>query len=118
MKRYINKKTEKWYNEGESITLTLENGSVFSGIPTEEQLREWGFEEWTPTPAPEPTEEELERQRLQNRLIEIEEELKSMDYLTSKYIDGEDMTQYGDWQSVRRQLRQEYREIEDSLNNL
>lgn len=117
-KMYINKKTQEQYQEGESITITLDDGSVFSGIPTVAQLEAWGYEEWTPEPAPEPTEEELERQNLQDRLIQIEEELKSMDYLTSKYIDGEDMTQYGDWQSTRRQLRQEHREIEEQLNNL
>ena len=59
------------------------------------------------------TEEDLIRQRMS----EIEEELKKMDYLTSKYIDGEDMTQYGDWQGERRALRNEYRELEASLEN-
>lgn len=39
---------------------------------------------------------------------EILAELQSMDYLTSKYIDGEDMTEYGDWQARRRALREEY----------
>lgn len=118
MKKYVNKESQQWYDEGTSITCRLDNSSVFSGIPTEAQLEAWGYEEWTPEPVPEPTEEELEKQRLQDRLIQIEEELKSMDYLTSKYIDGEDMTKYGDWQSTRRQLRQEYREIEEQLNNL
>ena len=116
MKRYINKKTGTWYSEGESITIRQEDGSVFSGMPTEEQLEVWGYEEWTPEPAPEPTEEEQERQQLQERLREIEEELKDMDYLTSKYIDGEDMSQYGDWQDHRHELRLEYREIENVLN--
>lgn len=115
MKRYNNKETQEWYTEGDVITRQVNASTVFSGVPSEEQLREWGFEEWTPTPAPEPTEEELERQQWQDRLREIEEELKGMDYLTSKYIDGEDMSQYGDWQAKRRALRQEYRDIEEIL---
>lgn len=116
MKQYINKETEKWYSKGESITIRQEDGSVFSGIPTEQQLLAWGFEEYVPEPVPEPTEEEQERQQLQERLREIEQELQSMDYLTSKYIDGEDMSEYGDWQGRRKQLRQEYRDIEALLN--
>ena len=47
---------------------------------------------------------------------EIEQMLASMDYLTSKYIDGEDMSQYGDWQEERKQLRIEYRQLENLLN--
>jgi len=69
MKRYVNKETQEWYQEENSITRRLNDGSVFSGIPTKEQLEAWGFEEWTPEPAPELTEEELEKQRLQDRLI-------------------------------------------------
>jgi hypothetical protein len=38
-----------------------------------------------------------------------------MDYLTSKYIDGEDMSEYGDWQAKRRALREEYRQLEEEL---
>ena len=116
MKRYNNKKTQEWYTEGDAITRQVNASTVFSGVPSEEQLESWGFEEWTPEPIPQPTAEELERQQLENRLREIEEELKGMDYLTSKYVDGEDMTQYGDWQAERRQLRIEYREIENMLN--
>lgn len=43
---------------------------------------------------------------------QIKAQLASMDYLTSKYIDGEDMTEYGDWQGRRKALREEYRELE------
>lgn len=52
-----------------------------------------------------------ERQR-QPRMAEIKAELQSMDYLTSKFIDGEDMSDYGDWQERRRALRAEYNELE------
>lgn len=53
MKRYYNPTTKEWYNEGQSLTGRIENG-VFAGVPTEEQLTEWGFEEYVaPTPTPE-----------------------------------------------------------------
>ena len=54
------------------------------------------------------------------RMQEIQKELSSLDYLTSKEIDGEDMTEYddkydGDWHNYRKQLRIEYRELENLL---
>ena len=53
MKRYYNATTKEWYTEGNSITKNISNG-VFSGIPSEQQLTEWGFEEYIqPTPTPE-----------------------------------------------------------------
>ena len=67
-------------------------------------LAEWGFEPYTP-PTPQV---DTREQRMQ----EILAELSSMDYLTSKYIDGEDMTEYGDWQARRKALREEYRQLE------
>ena len=52
MKRYYNSTTKEWYNEGQSLTKRVENG-VFTGIPSEEQLTQWGFREWVePTPTP------------------------------------------------------------------
>ena len=45
MKRYYNQTINKWYTEGLSITYTTPT-QIFSGIPTEEQLQEWGFEEY------------------------------------------------------------------------
>lgn len=53
MKRYYNKTTGEWYNEGHSMTHSTDS-KLFSGVPTEEQLIEWGFEEWV-EPAPTPT---------------------------------------------------------------
>lgn len=53
MKRYYNSTTHEWYTEGTSLTRKVDNG-VFSGIPSEQQLEQWGFEEWIkPTPTPE-----------------------------------------------------------------
>jgi hypothetical protein len=43
---WINENTGKIYYAG-SITINR-NGVLFSGIPTEEQLTEWGFVEYVP----------------------------------------------------------------------
>ena len=109
MTTYYNKKTAEYYYEGRSITRRLDNGYLFAGVPTEQQLAEWGFEPYTP-PVPQV---DVREQRMQ----EILAELSSMDYLTSKYIDGEDMTEYGDWQGKRKALREEYRELEQENSN-
>ena len=52
-KRYYNSTTKEWYTEGNSLTRRV-NGALFSGVPSVEQLTDWGFVEWvepTPTPA-------------------------------------------------------------------
>ena len=107
MKRYRNKTTGEIYLEGRTLTWQIDESTLWSGIPTEEQLSEWGFEEMI---IPQPTEREI-------KMRQIKAELASMDYLTSKYIDGEDMTEYGDWQSKRKALREEYRELEQENSN-
>ena len=48
MTTYYNKKTAEYYYEGRSITRRLDNGYLFAGVPTEQQLEEWGFEPYTP----------------------------------------------------------------------
>lgn len=68
MKRYYNETTGEWYNEGRSMTHSTEN-MLFSGIPTEEQLTEWGFEEWS---EPKPTPQQLLEQAKQRKIAEIE----------------------------------------------
>lgn len=108
---YYNKETKERYTSGKSITRRLEGGKIFSGVPTAEQLTGWGFKEVLIKDY-EPTIVDKREMRIQ----EIHEQLCSMDYLTSKFIDGEDMSQYGDWQEQRRQLRQELRKLEDNLN--
>ena len=100
---YKNNTTGEMYHGG-AITRRLDNGAVVTGTPTPEMLAEWGFEPYIP-PIPQV---DTREQRMQ----EILAELSSMDYLTSKYIDGEDMTEYGDWQAKRKALREEYRELE------
>lgn len=105
---YYNKEKNVYYLEGEILTWQTSDTSLFSGIPTRSQLLNWGFEEAT-IPQPTPREKRME---------EILAELASMDYLTSKYIDGEDMTEYGDWQQQRRLLREEYRQLEADINTV
>ena len=51
MATYYNKKTGESYYDGMSMTRRLDDGRIFAGVPTAEQLEEWGFEEWIePTP--------------------------------------------------------------------
>lgn len=100
---YKNNTTGEMYFGG-AITRRLANGAVVTGTPTPEMLAEWGFEPYIP---PQPRVDTREQ-----RMQEILAELASMDYLTSKYIDGEDMTEYGDWQAKRKALREEYRQLE------
>lgn len=115
MKIYYNKSTNEWYTEGNVLTRRIDKG-VFSGIPSEKRLKEWGFEEYIPPTPENPTKEEIAEMERQNRMSTILQELQSMDYLTSKYVDGEDMSAYGDWQERRKQLRAEYRELEEQAN--
>ena len=68
MKRYYNPTTNEWYNEGNSITKNI-NGSLFSGIPSEQRLTEWGFVEWV-EPAPTPA-QLLERAKA-DKIAELE----------------------------------------------
>ena len=51
--RYINEKTGQKYWSGTPITV-IHNGVLFSGIPSVEQLTEWGFVEYIPPEPPEP----------------------------------------------------------------
>ena len=67
MKRYYNPTTHEWYIEGNSITKYID-GSLFSGIPSVEQLESWGYEEYIePTPTP----EELLARAKANKIAEL-----------------------------------------------
>lgn len=68
MKRYYNATTQEWYNEGQSLTRRVKNG-IFSGIPSEEKLRQWGFVEHED---PEPTPEERLAQAKRQKVAELE----------------------------------------------
>lgn len=122
MKRYYNEKENKVYYEGRPMTHRTESG-LFSGIPSEKQLKEWGYElqEQQAPPQPSPEEEGARMRRM--RMAEIQAELAKLDYLTDKEADGEDMSGYdedygGDWHAYRRNLRAEYNRLEAELNHL
>lgn len=106
---YKNNETGEIYHGG-AITRRLDNGAVVTGTPTPEMLAEWGFTPYTPT---QPN-VDVRKQRMD----EILAELASMDYLTSKYVDGEDMSEYGDWQGKRKALREEYRQLESKMEDV
>lgn len=53
MKRYYNNKLNKYYTEGQTLTFKVNESTLFSGVPTEEQLLAWGFVEYV-EPEPEP----------------------------------------------------------------
>lgn len=113
MTTYYNKKTAEYYYEGRSITRRLDDGRIFAGIPTEQQLAEWGFEELVEPASPEPTQQELK----QLRMSEILMELANTDYLALKAFEGEDMSEHPGWKEHRAELREEYRQLESNLNN-
>lgn len=96
MKRYYNPTTHEWYTEGNSITKNISNG-VFSGIPSEQRLTEWGYEEWH---EPEPTTEELLARAKANKIAELEAYDQSE--VNSFSVNGKDMWLDHD---VRQQLR-------------
>lgn len=68
MKRYYNSTTKEWYNEGQSMTKRVENG-VFTGIPSVEQLTQWGFREWV---EPAPTPQQLLERAKSSKLADIQ----------------------------------------------
>lgn len=101
MKRYYNDKTKEWYTEGQNITRNLGSG-VFAGVPSVEQLTEWGFVEWI---EPEPTPEELLERAKVAKLAEIDA-YNSSDAVDSFTIGGKQM-----WLT-----RDERTQIDESIN--
>ena len=69
MKRYYNPTTHEWYFEGQSVTRRLDNGALFSGVPSVEQLEAWGYEEWI---EPAPTPEQLLERAKAEKIAELE----------------------------------------------
>lgn len=68
MKQYYNETTKEWYTEGNSLTRRVD-GTLFSGVPSVEQLTQWGFVEWV---EPEPTPEQLLESGKQEKIAELE----------------------------------------------
>ena len=98
MKKYFNPTTNEFYDEGQSITRKLDNGALFSGVPSVEQLTAWGYEEWhepTPTPA------QLLQRAKDAKIAELEAYDQS-DAVNSFSVNGQDM-----WldAATRQQLR-------------
>ena len=67
-KRYYNSTTKEWYTEGNSLTRRV-NGALFSGVPSVEQLTDWGFVEWV---EPEPTPEQELAIAKSNKIAQLE----------------------------------------------
>ena len=67
-KRYYNSTTKEWYTEGNSLTRRV-NGALFSGIPSVEQLTDWGFVEWV---KPAPTPQQLLERAKASKIAELE----------------------------------------------
>ena len=93
-----------------------EGNSVFTGIPTKQQLTEWGYTEVAPPEPYTPTEEDIKRQRMD----EIRQQLSDTDYIIIKKAEGIDISEYneryeGDFLAWRQRLRNEYNQLEESL---
>jgi hypothetical protein len=116
---YINTKTSDKYYGG--CMTVYHDGVLFTGIPSVEQLEQWGYMLEVPMAAPEPTEEEIAEQQRQQRMDEIQGLLASTDYIVLKKAEGIDISEYneqydGDFLSWRQGLRDEYNKLE-GLNN-
>lgn len=119
MATYINTTTGHRYTGG-SMTIVYD-GVLFSGIPSEEQLTQWGYMLYVPPTQPEPTQEEIAEQQRQERMEEILTLLRDTDYIVLKKAEGIDISEYneqydGDFLSWRQALRDEYNKLE-GLNN-
>lgn len=110
MNSFYNEKLQKWWS-GECF-LERESGTLYGGITEEDAIAAGYVKKDRPTPEPcKPTDADNAR----TRMNEIEKELQSLDYLTSKEIDGEDMSEYKDYKSKRKVLRAEYRTLESKV---
>lgn len=97
MKKYYNYTTLEWYNEGDVLTRKIESG-VFSGVPTMDQLTEWGFEEYV---EPVPTQEELLAEAKMNKIAELKS-YDASDAVNSFSVNGESMWVPADKRAVLR----------------
>ena len=106
MKRYYNSNTHEWYIEGTSITKEIPNG-VFSGIPSEELLEEWGFEEYI---EPEPTPEQLLQRAKDAKLADLEA-YDSSDAINSFEVGGVSLWVPADKRAVLRTSIEAYKAV-------
>ena len=106
MKRYYNSTTQEWYTEGSSMTRKVDGG-VFSGIPSVEQLTEWGFVEWV---EPEPTPEELLQRAKAEKIAELEE-YDATDAVNSFSVSGVSLWVPADKRAVLRTSIEAYKAL-------
>ena len=106
MKRYYNSTTKEWYTEGQSVTKYID-GSLFSGIPSEELLEEWGFEEWI---EPAPTPEQLLQRAKDAKLAELEA-YDSSDAINSFEVGGVSLWVPADKRAILRTSIEAYRAL-------
>lgn len=106
MKRYYNPTTNRWYTEGTSLTKNISNG-VFSGIPSEQQLTEWGFEEYV---EPTPTREELLARAKADKIAELEN-YDASDAVNSFSVNGISMWVPADKRAVLRTSIEAYKSL-------
>ena len=97
------------------------DGVLFTGIPSEEQLKAWGYTLYVPPTPPEPTQKEIAEQQRQQRMDEIQGLLASTDYIVLKKAEGIDISEYdakyvGGFLAWRQSLRDEFNELESELN--
>ena len=104
----IYKNSQNEFYTGGSITIKIDNG-LFSGIPTEKQLKDWGYEVFKPSEA-KLSDEDMRQQRME----EIIQELRSTDYIVLMDYEGEDTSQYKGWREARKALRAEYRRLSEA----
>lgn len=58
---------------------------------------------------------ELSESKIQTEILELKTQLRKMDYLTHKELDGEDMSKYGDYKQERKRIRLKINEVESLL---
>lgn len=113
---YRNTLTNKIYKEGTVLTFKTNTG-LFCGIPSDDQLTELGYELINvDINNDSPIDNKVKE--IHERMFEILDELAATDYLAIKYIEGEDMSKYPNWKEHRHELRKEYDELENRLNEL
>lgn len=115
---YRNIEHNRYYTEGRVLTWQVDEHTVFSGIPTAGQLSEWGFVEYE-QPVYTPAEADIKQQRM-NEILSL---LADTDYIVLKKAEGIDISSYneqydGDFLAWRQSLRDEYNQLEETLNTI
>ena len=104
MNKWYNSTTHEWYTEGQSVTKYID-GSLFSGIPSVEQLESWGYEEHIePTPTP----EQLLQRAKDAKLAELEA-YDSSDAINSFEVGGVSLWVPADKRAVLRTSIEAYK---------